>query len=83
MHHPLSHHNISIGNDRFHQMPSDLAKTQGESNLVQKGFYAKEALTLDTKYEHKKPVTMNGELRQLDPRLRTNDYMLGMPNMAV
>jgi len=36
---------------------------------------------LDKKYEHTKLASYG--LRQLDPRLRENEYMLGQPNMAV
>ena len=81
LYHPLSHHNVACGNDRMHQMPSDLARVQAQSKLVQKGFYDKEALELDNKYEHTKPDSYG--LRKLDPRLRENEHMLGPPNVAV
>ena len=36
---------------------------------------------MDKKYEHSKPDSYG--LRQLDPRLKDNENMLGHPNVAV
>lgn len=44
LHHPLSHHNISIGNDKQHAFPTELVDVRTETKLVQHGYYAKQAL---------------------------------------
>ena len=76
----MSHHNVSCGADKLNTYPSDLLNARNQAELVQKGYYAKEALVLDKAY----PETQSGAvLRPLDPRLEKNNHMLGWPNEAV
>jgi hypothetical protein len=73
VHHPLSHHNVSIGNDRQHLFPTDLVGARSDTKLVQHGYYAKEALQVTNSlgrtaadYEvFDKPKHLN----PLDPRI--------------
>jgi hypothetical protein len=44
LHHPMSHHNVSIGNDRLTTFPTDLVGARTDAKLVKNGYYAKEAL---------------------------------------
>jgi hypothetical protein len=44
LYHPLSHHNVSIGNDRQHTFPTDLVEAKADQTLVRHGFYARNAL---------------------------------------
>ena len=76
----MSLHNVTLNNQSNMQTyPSDLQNARNNAELVQKGFYAKEALKLEKGYPTKDPGAI---LRPLDPRLADNDHMLGWPNEA-
>ena len=76
LYHPLSHHNVACGNDKAHTMPTDLLTSQNKAELVQKGFYDKNALELSEKYtQNDRPDA--SRLRPLDPRFMENEHMLG------
>ena len=81
LHHPMSHHNVATGHDHLkNTFPTDLENARKKAELVQKGYYAKEALVLDNAY----PKKVSGRvLRPLDPRLEKNNSMLGWPNETV
>jgi hypothetical protein len=40
LHHPLSHHNVTVGNDRLYTFPTDLAEVRTDVRLEQYGYYA-------------------------------------------
>lgn len=50
LHHPMSHHNVAIGNTRVNVLPTDLSQAGAAAELVQKGFYSKTALELKNAY---------------------------------
>lgn len=74
LHHPLSHHNIAIGNDRQHTFPTDLVGTRAETRMVQNGFYAKDALKVTnslgkTAADYEEFDKQPRQLNPLDPRI--------------
>ena len=88
LHHPMSHHNIAIGNDRLTSFPTDLVGARTDAKLVRHGYYAKEALQVtnslgktaqDFEAIQKQPKMLNA----LDPRIEKHYDMLGQANNTV
>ena len=52
LYHPLSHHNITTGNDKLYYVPSDIDNAKDNLQFLQKGFYAKEALAMGNAYQN-------------------------------
>jgi len=44
LHHPMSLHNISIGNVKLTVFPTNLVGARTDSKLIKHGYYAEEAL---------------------------------------
>ena len=79
----MSHHNVSIGNDRVNLLPTDLARARANAELVQKGFYNKEPLELANAYQSSMAKNVGTGVQPLDPRIANGEPMLGTRNAAV
>ena len=44
LYHPMSHHHVSLGHNKVNVLPTDLDRARADAEMVQKGYYNKEAL---------------------------------------
>ena len=64
-------------------LPTDLDRARSDAEIVQKGYYDKEALHLANGYKSALEANKGSGIQLLDPRIVNGQPMLGARNAAV